>query len=464
MASEQQKIVGLVDNEQPIYEREQISNPEELLQEGVKGLAKFGGLKLLNGLIKNVDKLDPSRKARKNDFLSSLDYEEERAALKKDLSLWVELLDNTAIDAMALRDKCISVRDSKEENLSQNLGYIHDEIRDLEVTYRNLDSYFANAGQSAINCVTLMNVDKEELATHDSEDTNAIRDEINQYYDKLDMTHSYSLLVLPGYLGNSATVRMWSDIAYKNKVMLITDFKDCETFEDLKIEMEKANLQSQDASAGNVIMTANYILARKKSEKAGEGDDLYIPASGALAGKMSNVDDIVIAQGAAGMKYGTLNNVLGTRMALKKSEIALLIDSGAVPMVDEFGRTMAFSNRTLYNGGSKGFQEYSIVRVFDWLGKVFAHFCNQKAGELYDSNVNRGVKDAIQRFLDENKGPGGIIEKCSGLQVIQDKVSKDIKINVEITPFFAAQNFYIELSGKVSNDNVDWSQSNKVKE
>ena len=460
MATEEQKEATSAEGLE-LQERAKVANPAELLQSSLSGLDKFGGFQLLKGLIKSVENMDPRRKAVKNVFLSDAAYEDARKRLKNELSLWVDILEAGGSDPMEIIDSCKSECEKAERNLSENLFCIHDEIKNLEVTYRSLDSFFANAGQGKVDCITLMNVNKEELGDHDSEDTLAIRDELEKYFDRLNLKNNYSMMVVPGYLGDAETVRMWAQTAYKNKVIMVTDFKDSMNFEMLKEELDDASLQGTDPYLGNIVMTANYILGRKKSELAGEDDDLYIPASGALAGRMSNTEDIVIAQAAAGKRYGTLDNVKGARMDLRKSEIAALIDQGVIPMVEEDGRTMAFSNHTLYNGASKGLQEYSIVRVFDWIGKVFQNYCNDHAMEIWTPAIKSEITSDIHNFLSDYKGPGGIIEKYTNLKIDQDPKTKDITINVEITPFFAAQNFFIELTGKSTNAGVDWEQNTK---
>ena len=460
MATEEQKEATSAEGLE-LQERAKVANPAELLQSSLGGLDKFGGFQLLKGLIKGVENMDPRRKAVKNVFLSDAAYEDARKRLKNELSLWVDILEAGGSDPMEIIDSCKSECEKAERNLSENLFCIHDEIKNLEVTYRSLDSFFANAGQGKVDCITLMNVNKEELGDHDSEDTLAIRDELEKYFDRLNLKNNYSMMVVPGYLGDAETVRMWAQTAYRNKVIMVTDFKDSMNFEMLKEELDDASLQGTDPYLGNIVMTANYILGRKKSELAGEDDDLYIPASGALAGRMSNTEDIVIAQAAAGKRYGTLDNVKGARMDLRKSEIAALIDQGVIPMVEEDGRTMAFSNHTLYNGASKGLQEYSIVRVFDWIGKVFQNYCHDHAMEIWTPQIKSEITSDIHNFLSDYKGPGGIIEKYTNLKIDQDPKTKDITINVEITPFFAAQNFFIELTGKSTNAGVDWEQNTK---
>lgn len=460
MAVEEQKLASSSDGME-LKERQTVANPAELLQKSLSGLDKFGGFQLLKGLIKGVENMDPRRKAIKNVFLNDSAYEDARNRLKNELSLWVEILESGGKDPMEIVDSCKEECQKAERNLSENLFCIHDEIRNLETTYRSLDAFFANAGQGKVDCITLMNVNKEELGDHDSEDTQAVRDELERYFDRLNLKNNYSMLVVPGYLGDAETVRMWAQTAYKNKVIMLTDFKDSMNFEMLKEELDDASLQGTDPYLGNIVMTANYILGRKKSELAGEDEDLYIPASGALAGRMSNTEETVIAQAAAGKRYGTLDNVKGARMDLRKSEIAALIDLGVIPMVEEDGRTMAFSNHTLYNGASKGLQEYSIVRVFDWIGKVFENYCNDHAMEIWTPAIKSEITQDIHSFLSDYKGPGGIIEKYTNLKVDQDPKTKDISINVEITPYFAAQNFFIELTGRNTAAGVDWEQNTK---
>lgn len=460
MAVEEQMLASSSDGME-LQERQTVANPAELLQKSLSGLDKFGGFQLLKGLIKGVENMDPRRKAIKNVFLNDSAYEDARNRLKNELSLWVEILESGGKDPMEIVDSCKEECQKAERNLSENLFCIHDEIRNLETTYRSLDAFFANAGQGKVDCITLMNVNKEELGDHDSEDTQAVRDELERYFDRLNLKNNYSMLVVPGYLGDAETVRMWAQTAYRNKVIMLTDFKDSMNFEMLKEELDDASLQGTDPYFGNIVMTANYILGRKKSELAGEDEDLYIPASGALAGRMSNTEETVIAQAAAGKRYGTLDNVKGARMDLRKSEIAALIDLGVIPMVEEDGRTMAFSNHTLYNGASKGLQEYSIVRVFDWIGKVFENYCNDHAMEIWTPAIKSEITQDIHSFLSDYKGPGGIIEKYTNLKVDQDPKTKDISINVEITPYFAAQNFFIELTGRNTAAGVDWEQNTK---
>ena len=461
MAAEELKKEEVV-QDTPLREREKIANPSELLQNSLSGLEKFGGFQLLKGLIKGIDNMNPKRKAVKNIFLQDAAYDEARKNLRNELELWLQILESDETDPMNIIEVCKDERNKAERNLSTNLYTIHDEIRSLEVTYRALDFFFANAGQNKIDRLMIMNVNKNMLTQHDSEDSIAICQELEQYYDRLSLRKNYSLLVVPGYLGDADAVREWAKTACKNKVIMVSDFKDSLNFEMLKEELEDAQIQSQDSYMANMVMTCNYILGRKKSELAEEDDDLFIPGSAALAGKMSNTDldddGRVIAQGAAGWKYGTLDNVRGARLDMRKSEIAAIIDLGMIPMVEEDGRTMAFSNRSLYNGATLGLQEYPIVRTFDWIGKVFMDFFNKEAYANWNSDVKRSLTEAVHDFLSDYKGPGKLIESYNLKKLDQDPKTKDIKIEVEMKPFFAAKNFFIELTGQKGSTSYEFDQ------
>ena len=267
---------------------------------------------LLKGIVKHVENMDPSRKAAKNVFLSDVYYADLRQKLNNDLLLWASILEQGKSDLNEMLKACKSGREKAELNLQNNLLQIHEDTYQLEVTYRTLDSFFANVGQPNTDFLTLMDVSKKELLSNDSEGSLAIQKELKKRYDALSLKNSYSLFVIPGYLGDTSILREWAKTAHNKKVLLVTDFKDCESFKTLKDELEDAHLQGHDVFLSNVVVTCNYLLGRKKSELAYEDDDVYIPGSGALAGRMVNTKEIVIAQGVVGKDFGILdgNNLL----------------------------------------------------------------------------------------------------------------------------------------------------------
>lgn len=427
----------------------QLANPAGQLKESVENLDDFGGFDLLADMVDGLKNMNPTKKAAKRIFLEERSFADQREQMKSQLAMWIKVLSQNTGSVSEAVEICQEEAEKAQQNLSENLLTVHNATKQLEVAYRSLGQFFANAGQAKLHCLSLMNVDKEELADPEGREFQAVRDELNKHYDRLSLKDNYSLLVTPGYLGDKQAVNMWGQMAYKNKVLLITDYADMPDLEMLVEGLEQAHLSDTDAYLANVVMACNYILGRKKSDPNNEDEeDLYLPPSASIAGRLVNTEDTPISQGIAGKKFGTIDNARGTRLELLKSELSALIDKGVVPMAFDDNRVMAFSNRSLYNGATAGLQEYPIVRVFDWIGKVFMNFFNDEAFKNWDSrNSPRELRTQLISFLEDYKGPGKLIEDFKIEKIERDEKTKDIHIDVNLTPFYAAKNFYIQLTG-----------------
>lgn len=442
-------LLSEIDDEDENY---RIDNPEELLLKSTNGnLSQFGGFKIITTLIKGSDNMDPKRKNMKNIFLYDAAYTNARQKMKNELELWVFTLEKGKDSPMEILESCESEYYKAEQCLATNLDQIHDAVKQLEITYRTLDTFFANTGHSEVDFLTLMNVNKEQLKDWDSDDTKAVKKELNDNYDKLFMKDNYSLLVAPGYLGDAETVRMWARTAYENKVIMVTDFKDSLNFEMLKDELDDASLQGQDAHLANVIMTCNYLLGRKKSKLVKEEGDLFIPGSGALAGRMTDTESIPISQGVAGMKYGILSNVKDVRFNLSKVQIATLMDQGVVPMVKMDGRVMPFSNRSLYDGAIYEFKEYPIVRVLDWIEKAIQSYLNIQSLRIWDSKMKEECRKAIHNFLFDCKNSQiQLVESFIVKKLELDSINKEIHLEIEFRPFISKR-LLMEMVGHIDD-------------
>lgn len=268
------------------------------------------------------------------------------------------------------------------------------------------------------------------------------------------MCFFYGLMVIPGYLGSNAVVEKWAKIAYENKVMLVTDFEHLDEPDDVMEMFEAANLTGGENHRSNVIMTCNWLVGRGREDEVGEEDDLFVPPAAALAGKIYKT---LMSQVTAGKKYGGINEISGVRFDLKKSEIANLEKLGLVPMVNEYGKVMAFSAKTLFNGDNLGLQTYSVVRVFDYVAKVLMDFLNRRAFENFNARTRKELMSQIVKFLDNISGPDKLIEDFSIKRFEQDPNQKDrIYLDIHMKPYFPAKNFLIKLDGQKGDDGTDW--------
>ena len=450
MSQKQQEIQQPV--EAPVLEQKK--GGQVSLDKSIEKLARYGGFDLLETSIENVQNINPDRKARRKIFLTEKGKEKERETLKKTLELWASVISksDSLTDMVA---HCEDQRKSAEELLSKNLSKAVDATRELEANYRTVALFYKNTESDKVKNVTFVNATLEQLKDLDNTRfIDTIHAELSDNYDRLDLKNNYGLLVIPGYLGSNTVVEKWAKIAHQNKVMLVTDFEHLDEPDDVMEMFDQAYLTGGDIYRSNVLMTCNWLVGRGRFEEIDELDDLFIPPSGALAGKVYKT---LMSQVTAGKKFGGMNEVDGVKFDLKKSEIANLENLGLIPMVNEYGKVMAFSGKTLFNGDNLGLQTYSVVRVFDYVTKVLMDFLNRRAFENFTAVTRKEIMNQIVRFLDGITGPGKLIENFEIRKFEQDPVQKDrIHLDIHMKPYVPAKNFLIKMDGHKGDDGNEW--------
>jgi hypothetical protein len=440
-------------------ERERVANPIHVLEEGNNKLAKFGGFDLFEAVIEGVQNLNPERKARKKIFLTESDKKQERDTIKKSLIIWADLLQKSESVSEAV-DQAQKNAEFSSVLLKKNLLKAVETTRNLERSYRSVALFYKNSEGEKLKNITVMNADPDQLKDLDNARfIDAIGTELKANYDRLDLRDNYSILLLPGYLGSNKVVEKWAKLAHENKVMLVTDFQHLDNPDDVMELFESANLTGGDTYRSNVMMACNWLVGRGKIQELGEEEDLFVPPSSALAGKVYNT---LMSQVTAGKKHGGMNEVDGVAFDLKKSEIANLEKLGLIPMVNEYGKVMAFSAKTLFNGDNLGLQTYSVVRVFDYITKVLIDFLNRRAFENWNSTAEKDLRSQIVKFLDSVTGPGKLIESFKIQRFEQDPQQKDrIYLDIHMTPYFPAKNFMIKMDGRKGDDpnSAEWAAS-----
>lgn len=436
--------------------KETVKKSSEGLQESLDKLIRVGGFDLLEATVEGIQNLNPERKARKQIFLTDDQKKREREQLKKKMQLWLDILESSdSVSTMV--DKSAEKLQAAEKNLNENIARALETTRDLEQAYRSVHLFYKNTEADKLQNVVLMNASMDQLTDLDNPRfIEYVSNEFKQNYDRLDLRDNYSLLVIPGYLGSNKVVDRWGKIAHQNKAMLITDFVDLDQPDDVVDLFTSANLTSADPHKANVIMTTNWMVGRERVAEVGEEENLTVPGSAALAGKMYYT---LMSQVTAGKKHGTINEVDGVRFDLKKSEISHLERLGLVPMVNEYGKVMAFSAKTLFNGDNIGLQTYSVVRVFDYVTKVLFDFLNRRAFENWTTKTEKDLRGQIVKFLDGIQGPDRLIERFKIMRFERDEVNKDkIHLDIHIVPYFPAKSFMVKLDGyKGEDESTTWN-------
>ena len=424
------------------------------LEKSLDKLVRYGGFDLLEASIENVQNVNPDRNARRKIFLTESSKQKERDTLKKTLELWASVLKQSD-SLVEMVTHCEDQQKSAEELLSKNLYNAVEATRELEANYRTIALFYKNTEEDKIKNVTVMNASLEQLKDLDNTRfIDTIHAELSDNYDRLDLRNNYGLLVIPGYLGSNMVVEKWAKIAHENKVMLVTDFEHLDEPDDVMEMFEEANLTGGDVYRANVLMTCNWLVGRGRFNEIGETTDLFVPPSAALAGKIYKT---LMSQVTAGKKFGGINEVEGVRFDLKKSEIANLESLGLIPMVNEYGKVMAFSGKTLFNGDNLGLQTYSVVRVFDYVTKVLMDFLNRRAFENFTATTRKDIMNQIVQFLDSITGPKNLIENFEIRRFEQDPKQKDrIYLDIHMKPYFPAKNFLIKMDGHKGTDANEW--------
>ncbi len=411
-------------------------------------LSAFGGFNAVRGFMPDADNLNPAKKAAKAVFLSDKRFKDKREGLINDIKGWLEVLEEGHTSATEFVEACKAKEEKQEKVLQQGITDALFATANLERSYRALDSFFKTANAEKVKNLRVINVYKDDIADPDSGFAGEVDAILRGGFDRLSLKDCYSLLVVPGNVfQDKVSLLQWAKIAFKYKVMLLTDHADEYSFDDLFANTE--GYKDSDIELQNVIMTANWIVGRESEQLSAdekENPAFFISSSSALAGKLYD-ESASMAQGAGGKKYGTLDGVKGVRLDLLKSEIASLMDNQVIPMVYSEGRVIAFNNATLYNGDNTAMKEYPIVRVFDWVKKVLMNYVHEVALENWDPyNSPKNLKAKIQAFLNDYKGYGNLFQNYEIKEPTQDPITKRITCDISLTPFYSAKNFIIKVA------------------
>ena len=182
--------------------------------------------------------------------------------LKNDIKGWLEILDEGHGSATEFVDACKAKEEKYSQVLSQGITDALYATANLERSYRQLDSFFKTANAEKVKNLRLINVYKDDIADADSGFAQEVDGILRGGFDRLSLKDCYSLLVVPGSVfQDKVSLLQWAKIAFKYKVMLITDHADEYSYDDLFANTE--GYKDSDIELQNVIMTANWLVGRE---------------------------------------------------------------------------------------------------------------------------------------------------------------------------------------------------------
>jgi hypothetical protein len=372
---------------------------------------------------------------RREEWLEAEEFTVARKDVKDKLTMLVELLessDNVEASAAIQKEKIQTLKD-------KNLTEILKKSRTLEKSWRELDLFYTNAAQLELRDLTILNFD------HQKNDEAIIVNKLGAMLDDvnkaaIDQSKSYSFVVAPGFIGESLIEKM-SAIAYRNKVLFLTDYKDESSVDEVveaANEPGRAKLGGLNKEWSRTVMYANSALLRDKYQQ--EKRKLYGSAAAAVAGKLYSIDNI--AQPVAGAQFGPLKGLKGIRFRVSQDQANTLDRENFNPLTEAFGALMPFNCVTMFKGENVELRQYSVIRTLDYVDRIMKHFLNQYVfTSMRDSDirlhVHRTILKMLQR-LEELK----ILKtgRISHFEIDDDRPDR-FNIKLEVIPMYVTSAF-----------------------
>jgi hypothetical protein len=401
-------------------------------------------------LVRGVEWLDPKKEFQRKEFLSKAEHARQRELLSERLSAWIEMLSSDS-NVDAIRKTVAEEATKLEANLQKNMKSVHRASRELETTYRAVDKFFTNAQAEPDDKVDafFVNAGLEQLMDPDDKEkfeqlAKAIADEFREWGIK----RCYSMCVVPGYLGGADKIDTFArQIGLPNKLHVITDMPNFESFEDIMELLDDPSmdsLQGVDESKQYVSLYANWLLARQANEY--EDDNMWIPPSAAVAGMVYRGDESVgMQQPAAGYKYGKINEANHVRFRLNQPDASKVNEKGVNPVVSFEGQPVAMGAATLYS--KETFNVYSIRRTYDYVYKSLRNYLNKQTFNVIDGKFIDALRKDIDKFMRAISGGDNILQDYTVEIFASEEMRKrqEVDIKVSLNPKYPARTFNIEF-------------------
>lgn len=428
---------------------ERISNTLGKIREKVALLKKQGGFEVLKGIIdgkKGIREIDPKDEARRMAFLTDMDKAHKREKLSNELIILREVV--ASDDPHNL---CYEQYKKIDHILNENLSVIFEDIKDLEKSYHCLDLFFRNAGLDEVDNFHLINMPIEDFCTPALISYEELLYHLKNKFEGFSLKDNYGLVVAPGYLGEG--LDSLSDLASTYHFVLVTDCSDETDIDDLIDLNEESRLRGSKKSQAHTVVACNRIATRKKNERI-ESENLFIPASPALAGKLYANRRM---QAVVGKTNGKLEGVVDTRMHLTRSDLIKINMMSFVPIVfiDNLGAVIMSDNTLATYHENTDLQRLAVVRARNWIAKTILHYLNNHPFKVLDSKLRNEIMRDLNKFFKRISTENGLVDEydIEPIEVSNDYIQA-VRIMIKLIFKTTKQPYAIEFIGKAHSFEV----------
>lgn len=381
----------------------------------------------------------------------------------KRLETFVEMLSN-ANDYKSLVENTKKSKEVTSTVFNKNMSKIFDEQRQLEKTYREIDSFFyearLNPGEN-VDYISFVNASPDRHFDLLNDPDSGLASFLPNR-DNFDMRSLMGLIVMPEWAGSEAKLVKYGEMAQHFAAHLFAGFPDMElneAIEQFDVGGDFADLKSQDRVKQHISVVANPLRIRKANRYEKHLGDLYINPTGILTGKIYKGDikeGIHIAQANKpheiklptpdGSPLDLKWNIRGAQqMKFNKALIPLSFYEGIV----------FWGVDTLYQAsgqGDEGMDQYTVKRCDEYISKVVLHFLNGQTFVPNERASRDRIHAALSKFLMTNTGTGAkMLEygKVDGVETVKlpdgrlNNQAIDIKISVKYKNAVRQLNLYL---------------------
>ncbi|WP_419805295.1 hypothetical protein [Terriglobus sp.] len=351
--------------------------------------------------------------------------------------------------------------DGAESVRDELLAQIFDQVRPLELSYRQVQLFFENTKVNDGKVrkpveLFILNSDPKAMEDIFSMSVAALEHFVVQRNDNFNFRDDICNLVVPGYYPQPIREKL-ELLSNTWGMLLIGDLDDETSFKNVernflpggKYEFLK---RPEDAAASDVCLMG-YLQMRPAHwfEKGdSEQDGLYGPPSMVFAGAVARADDAQgMAQGPVGSRFGRVNGAAKARIEPLIGQMEhLSMERQLIPIIRDADNHLCFYGcRTQADdpyGVLKFFTSYRILR---YLERCCRHYLLQVAGQVLTRDfMDQQIETPLKRLLDEQVEQGTIL----GYDLFVDKDSNkrmqgicDITLNV--MPTGPAETFVLKI-------------------
>ncbi|MGD0942267.1 MAG: hypothetical protein ABR905_21450 [Terracidiphilus sp.] len=350
--------------------------------------------------------------------------------------------------------------DSAESVRDELLEKVFDQIRPIELSYRQIQMFFENTkvGDGKIRKpveLFVLNCDPKAMQDVFSSSVSAIENFVVQRNDNFNFRDDICNLVVPGFYPQAIREK-FEQIANAWGMLLIGDLDDEKSFKNVERNFLPGGkyefLKRPDEAAASDVCLMGYLQLRGPHwfEKGDGKDGLYAPPSVVFAGAVARADDAQgMAQGPVGSRFGRVIGAEKARIEPLIGEMEhLSMERQLIPIVRDADNHLCFYGcRTQADdpyGVLKFFTSYRILR---YLERCCRHYLLQVAGQILTRDfMDEQIETPLKRLLDEQVEQGTII----GYDLFIDKDSNKrmqgiCDITLQVMPTGPAETFVLKI-------------------